>query len=241
MFGLALGCLWAHAQDLEAVIEDMPLVSAALLRALDGAPAFTSRAEVEVNYMNDSKPTKAFGACAWQESKLRWDINIAQVTGPLVPAQTVGAVNRLKLGPVVLLAQGDRKLATLLLSGAKAYLESRILVPDRPRNRQPFTLGNEMLDGRACTKEKIPLKFGKRSSQVMVWKPQDRSSIPAQVQISLDNGTVLVQFREPRPLAVAASQFVVPTGCTKYTDFSDLIQSLLWERMKSGLGLRDGK
>ena len=144
---LFFGCGWAHGQDLEAALEDMPLISAALLKALDGSPAFMARAEVELKYETDSKPTKAVGVCAWQENKSRWDINVSQFNGPLLSPQAAAAMNRLKLGPIVVLARGDRKLTTLLLGGAKAYLESKILDPDRNRTRQRIALGDEMLDG----------------------------------------------------------------------------------------------
>jgi len=241
LVGFVLGGLRAQAQDLEAALEDMPLVSAALLKALDGSPPFVARAEIELRYQTDEQPTKAVGICTWQQNKLRWDINVSKFSGPLLSAQAAEAVNRYKLGPVVILARGDQKLATLLLSGAKAYLESKILDADRNRPRPGVSLGNEVLDGQSCAIEKISLSFGKRLTDVVVWKSQDKPPLPSQVRISLKSGTVLVRFREPRNLTVGSNRFLVPPGCTKYAGFEDLIQSLLWERMKSGLGWHGAK
>jgi hypothetical protein len=209
LVGFVCGCTLAHPQDLEAALEDMPLVSAALLKAMEGSTAFVARAEVEVKYQTDPKPTTAVGVCAWQEKMLRWDINVSQFSGPLVSPQTAGAVNRLKLGPFVLLARSDRKLATLVLSGAKAYLETNILDPDRNRPRQRIPLGNEVLDGESCAKEKFSLSFGKRRTDVVVWNSQEQLRSPRQVKIFLESGTVLVRFRAQRPLLLL-EQVVAP-------------------------------
>jgi hypothetical protein len=241
MLAALVGGARSKAQDLEAALEDWPLVSAALLRVLEGSPPFVARAEVEVKYQTDAIATKALGICAWQKKNLRWDISLSQLRGPLLSPQVVGAVNQLRIGPVIVLAREDQKRATLLFSGAKAHLEAKIPHPDRDYNRPRMVLAHEMLEKQSCSREKFSWSFGKRKTDLVVWKSQDAPHLPLQVRIRLDNSTMLVRFREARELALGANRFLVPVGSTKYEDFADLMQSLLWQRLKSRLGWQTPK
>jgi hypothetical protein len=233
---LGFGCMRSSGQDLEAALDDWPVVSAALLQALEGNPSFAARAEIEIRYHTETKPTTASGICAWQKGNLRWDISLTQLRGPLLSQQMIGAVNQLHVGPIIALARSGEKRTALLLSGAKAHLEATIPDPDRKHKRAQVELGRDMLGQQACSKERFSWTFAKRKAEVVVWKLPDAPRWPVQVRILLDNCLVLVRFREPRPLALGANRFVVPAGSAKYADFTDLIQSLLWQRMKSRLG-----
>ena len=97
-----------------------------------------------------------------------------------------------------------------------------------------------MLDGRRCAKEKFSL-LGKRKIDVLLWNSQDQDIAPAKMQMSVERMKLVVRFHEVRPARLTSSQFQIPSGYTKYTQFDDLVQSLLWDGIKSGLTSRASK
>lgn len=227
-----VGC----AQDFDAALERVPLISAALLKALEGTPPFLARAEVQVTEKDSPQPTTASGMCAWQRNTLRWDINLSAVRSPLLPPRLLGAIRRFRLDPIVLLARGDAKASHLLLHGAKASLETALPKAGLARGRSRTRLGEETLDGQPCAKEKLALVFGKHAAEIFVWTPVRDKAAPVQVRINVSGESILVRFRDARAVKLDAKQFQVPSSYEKYTSPEDLAQSILWEQMKSKVG-----
>src|SRR5439155_16103017 len=90
----------ARAQDLEDVLAGVPVIGAALLEALRQAPDFMAKVEVQWTSQSSPKLATATGLCAWQHGHFRWDVNLRQVTGPLLSSQTLDVVNRMRLEPI---------------------------------------------------------------------------------------------------------------------------------------------
>jgi hypothetical protein len=229
-----LGLGTATGQDMETAIDDVPFASAVLVKVLEKCPPFTAQTEVRAAYRDDPKPTSAAGLCAWQAGMFRWDVNIHQVNGPLVPAQALDAVTRLKLTPVVLLVRSDRKTSDFLLTGAKAFLESKLAEITQTRRSRG---GEEQVEGSRCVQERLQLRSGKKEATVTVWKLKEKPGTPVQVKIASDGATFEVHFREVRVARQQPNRFEIPAGYARHTAFEDLIQSLMWEKMKSRLGL----
>jgi hypothetical protein len=88
-------------------------------------------------------------------------------------------------------------------------------------------LGKETIDGHACVKNKVVLTDdqGKKQESI-VWNASDQKDFPIQLQMAVQDDTVLFRFRDVKLNRPDPKLFDPPAGFTKYDSDDSLKKHL---------------
>jgi hypothetical protein len=225
-----------RAQDVGWLLDEAPVASALLVKALEKCPSFTGKVDLDVSGKADPVPTTATGTIQSLNGNLRWNVKLADIKSAQLSSNARAVVRQVNGDQFQLLTRADLKFNYLVLPGAQAYLEQPLpairLVTGKP---SPVA---ERVEGRLCTKEHMRmLRPDGSTNAVIVWKAKELKNLPVQVQFTDSGETIQVRFRDISLQPVSPDQFRLAGGLTKYSSFEDLAQSVVIDRVRRRMGL----
>ena len=224
------------AQDTGWLVEQAPLVSMVVVKALDKCPSFTARVEVSVSGKADSVPSSASGTVECQNGNIRWEARLGDIKSTQLTESARVVVRQINGEQFLLLTRPDQRVNYLVLSGSQACLEQSLPTLKLSADKGPASA--ETVDGRVCLREKLTAVPSAGSpAQVLVWKSKELKGIPLQLQLTDAGETIQVRFKDIHFRTIPADRFRLPQGLTTYNSVEDLVQSVLISKVRRRMGL----
>jgi hypothetical protein len=226
----------ALAQDTEWMLEQSPLVSMVLSKALEKSPSFSARVEISLSGKTNAVASSAVGMIECQNGNIRWEAKLDDIKSPQLSDSARAVVRQINGNQLLLLTLPEQGANYLVLAGSQACLQQALPTLKLAAGKAPAT--TETVDGRVCLREKLKaVATDGPSGDVLIWRSKELKSVPVQLQLAESGETIKIRIKDIRFGAIVSARFRVPQGLTKYNSVEDLVQSVLISKMKRRMGL----
>lgn len=223
----------AHAQ----IPGNQNALNAAMLKLFADIPGFTSKADVRLLEKGSTDPLTMTVDLAMLEGKVRMDLDMGNLKTKQLPPQSLASFKAAGLDKLTTVVRPDRKMSLVVYPSVKSYVEMPMSKEeaadmDRKFKVEKTRLGQEVVDGRKCEKNKVIVSSdtgGKHES--LVWYAPDLNNFPLKVQMDQGQSTVVMQYREVKLVKPDAKQFEAPAGFTKHTSIEQLMQNAMMKML----------
>jgi hypothetical protein len=198
------------------------MMNSALLKLFGNHTAFSCKAEIHALDAIQKEIDVVPFAFAVADGKMRLDIDFAQLKNPDIPPAMIPTLKQIGMDQSTFIQRPDLKIVLSIYPHAKAYSEKPMSKEEIAAYEKTYTiakdkLGRETVDGHACDKYKVTLTDDKGAKQVAtVWNATDLKDFPVQIQMTAENTTLIMKFRDVKLSRPEPSRFEAPGGLTKY-------------------------
>jgi hypothetical protein len=212
-------------------------MNAAMSKLFGSNNAFTSKAELHVWDKSKKETTSMPLGFNMLDGKTRLDIDLTQIKSSQMPAGTITSIKQMHMDQLVTIIRPDRKATLLIYPALKSYAEIAMSSEEAADANKNFKiektkLGKETIDGHACDKTKVVLTDEKGQKQTAVtWNAADLKDFPVQLQMTEQDNTIVMKFREVKLTRPDAKQFEAPAGLTKYDSAEKLMKAVMMKGM----------
>ena len=207
------------------------MMNSAMLKMFGAHTAFSCKAEIHVV---DASPKGAnivpFGF-AVEDGKMRMDIDFAEIKGFDIPPAMVPQLKEIGMDQSVIIQRPDEKIVISIYPRAKAYCEKAMSKDEVAASEKTYTVGKEKVgkedfEGHACEKDKVTLTDEKGVKHyAIVWYATDLKEFPVQIQMTEQEQTLVMKFRDVKLSRPGQSRFEAPSGLTKYKSEDALMEA----------------
>jgi hypothetical protein len=202
---------------------------------------FVSKAEVRVFDKNKKETTSmAMGFDMLGGLRMRMDINLAAVKSQQMSPEFAAGLRQLGMDQMTTILLEDKNTIISIYPGLKAYAESPMPKDEIAAKAITYKvtktrLGKETIDGHLCEKESVTLTDDKGMKQhAIVWSATDLKGFPVQIQITEDDSTLMMRFKDVKLGRPYESSFQPTPGFSKFDSVDALMSSAITHKMSNG-------
>jgi hypothetical protein len=186
-------------------------LNAALMKLFGDTKAFSARTEFLVR--SGAETTIIPMGFALLDGKMRMDVDMAQVKGKEMSAETLAMFKKMGMDRMVNIIIPEKKIMWVIYPALKAYAEM-------PAMDEAVAGGDEDL--------KIELtEVGKETVDA-----KDLKNFPVRMEFPDGGTTVTMAFKNIKPSAPDSKQFEAPAGYKKHSDIQELMMGALQKAPK---------
>jgi hypothetical protein len=207
------------------------MMNSALLKLFGNNTSFSCKAEIHVLDAIQKESDVVPLALTVADGKMRMDIDFTQVKGADIPPAMMPTLKQLGMDQSVIIMRPDKKLVISIYPRARAYSEKpmskdEIAAADKTYTIAREKLGKETFEGHACDKSKVTLTDDKGVKHLAtVWNASDLKDFPVQIQMTEQDSTLVMKFRDVKLGKVEPARFEAPAGLTKYKSDEALMEA----------------
>jgi len=187
------------------------------------------------------------GKIAYLDGKSRFEMDMADMKGGNMPAQSVAQMKQMGMDKMVTISRPDKKTTLIIYTGLQAYVENPIPDADAAKpasdyKSQNTELGRETVDGHACVKNKVVVTDpAGKTYESTVWNATDLKNFPVKIESSEGGRTTTMLFKDVKFDRPDAAQFDPPSDFKKYDNMMTLMQQEMMKRMGGGRAMPPGQ
>ena len=211
-------------------------LNAALMKLFGDTKAFSARTEFLVR--SGAETTIIPMGFALLDGKMRMDVDMAQVKGKEMSAETLAKFKQMGMDRMVNIIIPQKKIMWIIYPALKAYAEMPALDEAVAGGEQDLKIelteiGKETVDGRECMKNKFVLTDSKGNKREgIAWNAKDLKNFPVRMEFPDSGATVTMAFKNIKPTAPDSKQFEAPAGYKKHSDIQKLMMGALQKTPK---------
>lgn len=208
------------------------MMNSVLLKLFGNHTAFSCKAEIHTLDAIQKEVDVVPFAFTVADGKMRLDIDFTQLKNPDIPPAMIPTLKQLGMDQSVFIQRPDLKVVFSVYPHAHAYSEKPMSKDEIAAFEKNYAttkdkLGRETVEGHACDKSKVTLTDEKGGKLVAtVWNATDLKDFPIQIQITQENATLIMKFRDVKFSRPDPSRFEAPAGFTKYKSDEALMQAV---------------
>ena len=200
---------------------------------------FISKVEARVLDKNQQEVTSMLMGFEMLGGRVRVDINMAQVKSREMSPDFAATMKQMGMDQMITVLLPDKKLILSIYPGLKSYAESampkeEVESAEKDYKVQKTRLGKETIDGHACDKNDVTLTDDKGAKQrAIVWNATDLKDFPVQMQLTEDDNTVIMKFKDIKLGSPDNSHFDAPAGMAKFDSVNALMSDAITKKMNA--------
>lgn len=208
-----------------------------MTRLLGEIKAFSSQAEVK---MLDSAGAEAMAvpaAFSMIDGKIRAEIDVSRARSKEISPEVAASIKQMGLDKMVSIVRPDKKMTVFIYPSLRGYVEVPMSKEDAANLDRKYVvettkLAQETVDGHSCEKNKVTgTADNGQKFEAIVWNAKDLKNFPIQMQMSQQETTVSMRFRNVELAKPDVKQFEAPAGFTKYATVEKLTQEGLMKAL----------
>ena len=213
-----------------------PGLNAAMVKMFGETKAFSAQAEARILDKEMKEISTLPMKVDLREGQLRAEMDLSELKGGQIPPEAAAMLKGSGMDRMVTLVLPEKKVTAIIYPGLQSYAEMASTEEESGDGKIETTeLGNETLNGHACTKTKFTTTDAKGKKQdAIVWKAKDLHQFPIQMQVAQKNNTMILKFKDPKLEQPEASLFVMPANYTKYPSVQALMQAAMMKMFTGG-------
>ncbi|MEO8427970.1 MAG: DUF4412 domain-containing protein [Verrucomicrobiota bacterium] len=206
-------------------------LNAALMKLLGDTKAFSARTEFLVR--SGAETTIIPMGFALLDGKMRMEVDMAQVKGKEMPAETLAMFKQIGMDRMVNIIIPEKKIMWIIYPALKAYaempaLDEAVAGGDKDSKIELTEISKETVDGRECMKKKFVLTDNKGNKREgLTWNAKDLKGFPVRMEFADGGATVTMAFKNIKLAAPDRKQFDAPAGYRKHSDIQELMKGAL--------------
>lgn len=213
-----------------------PQLDGAINKLFGDNKSFNATMEIQTSTGNGGSVDMP-GKFTYDSGKSRFELNIADVKGSVMPPEAVQRMKAMGMDQTVAIARPDLKLMYLVYPGLNSYAQMPIQDNSGSASPDDFTVtstaaGKETVDGHDCTKNNVTVT-GKDSNkhEFTVWNASDLKNFPVKIETDAGGRSVTMSYKDISMTKPNASLFDPPSGYTKYDNVQTMMQTEMMKRM----------
>jgi hypothetical protein len=193
-------------------------INVAFVKLFGAGSAFTAKVETQMTDPYQQVLVRMPMDFAALDSKVRLDINLAQIQSKDFPAATLDKLKQMGWDRLVNIFRPDKKATYFIYPGVQSYQEVALTKGEaeafeKGLKLQKNALGKETIDGHPCVKNKNVFSNGKDSVfEAITWNATDLKDFPLKIEMKDKGNTVSMRFSQVRLVKPDAKQFEIPAG-----------------------------
>lgn len=214
-----------------------PGMNAALTKLFGDIKGFSSQVEARILDKNQKETTSLAMQFALLDNQVRTELDMSSIKGAQMPPDAVASMKQMGMDKIISIVRSDRNAMLLIYPGLKSYAEMTMpqgegAASDEDVKIQKTALGKETIDGHPCTKNKVVItpKSGE-SQEAIVWNASDLKDFPIQMQMTDNDNTVVMKYKDIKMAKPDAQLFEAPAGFTRYNDMQQLMGAAMQKMM----------
>lgn len=202
----------------------------------------TYTAKLELHTTNPAgKEVVIPGKISFDSGESRFEMNMAEVKGGHMPPDIAAHMKSMGLDEVVSISIPKQKTAYLIYPDAQSYVANQMTdeASAAADNYKVETtkLGTETVNGHRCTKNKVVVTDEKGNKhEFTTWDATDLKKFPVKIESSENGQSMTMVFKNVSLTKPPASDFAVPSGCTKYDNVQSMMQAIMMKKMGGSMG-----
>ena len=203
---------------------DSALVANLVFGKLFGTNACVAKCEVRI--LSDEGKESLTEGFAVRDGKTRQEMDMAQLKAQMIPP---AAMRQMGLDQQVIILRPDLKLSYGLYPRLKAYVKRQLPKDDPEPQMKTTALGQEMVDGHPCVKNKVVITTGVgKPRELFAWFAPDLGNFPVRIQITEDGSSTMEvsTYKEIQFIKPDAKLFELPAGFTEYKDVDEMMEQM---------------
>lgn len=173
-------------------------------------------------------------------SRVRVEMNWTQVKTKDLSPDFPATMKKMGLDEMTTVLLPDKKLILSIFPGVKSYSESAMPKTEIESAAKDYKVekskvGKETIDGHTCDKNNVTLTDDKGAKQsAVVWNATDMKDFPIQIQLTEDESTVIMKFKDVKIGRPDKAHFEAPSGLTKFDSVNALMSDAITKQMNAG-------
>jgi len=218
-----------------------PGLNAALVRLFGDHKAFTARLRVRMTDGQGQETLDAPMKFALLDGKMRGELDITKLKSKDLPALAATAAKSVGMEKVVTLVRPDKQETYLLYPAFQSCIVAPLDAEDVAALKQPAKirrepLARETVDGHPCIKSRVTVTEPNGTQhEATVWHATDLKDFPLRIQTVDGTDTLVMQFSQIRFERVAAQEFDLPAGTSRYNDAQELSRAVMQKYLKQAI------
>lgn len=208
-------------------------VSTALTKLFGNVQAFSTRAEVRVLDKSQREWLRTPMDLAMLQGKVRVEVNMNQIAGRNLPADTLANLKQLGLDHVISVARPDRKAMYMIYPRVRSCVnmpmsEQEVAAANQGLRVEKTPLGKEVVSGHPCTKNRMLVKDAKGAVmlEATTWNAGDLKDFPIQIVTKEQDKTTVMSLQQVKFTQPDSRLFELPSGYARYSDSEAMIFGL---------------
>ncbi|MEP6663867.1 MAG: DUF4412 domain-containing protein, partial [Verrucomicrobiota bacterium] len=211
-------------------------VNLAMLKLFGANSNFTATAEVRVLDKTQKELMSLAFPMSVSNGKMRADMDFTKSKSALLTPEMMMKMKQMGADRTIYILRPDLKKTYMIYPGLNAYLDS----PLDAKNSAPIkdaalaktAIGKETIEGHPCVKNKVVITDDKGQKQeAIVWNATDLKDFPVQMQMTENDSTAIIRYKNVQFAKPDAKQFEPPAGLSHFTTAQQLQQIMMQKMM----------
>ena len=196
-------------------------INVAFTKLFGATKAFTAKVETHVIDPYRQVLVRMPMDFAALESKVRLDINLAQIQSKDFSAADLAKLKQAGLDRLVSVFRPDKKATYVIYPGVQSYQEVALVKGEadafeKGLKLEKNSLGKETVDGHPCVKYKAIISNAKGPVfEALTWNATDLKDFPLRIEMKEKVNTIRMSFSQVRFVKPEAKQFEIPAGYSR--------------------------
>ena len=216
-----------------------PGMNAAMSKWFGGNTNFIAKVEAHVLDKNQQETTTMPMSFEMLGNRIRVDINWGQIKSRELSPEYVTTMKQVGLDQMVNVLLPDKKLILTIYPSLKSYAQTAMPKEDVESAEKDYKIdkahvGKETIDGHPCQKNDVTLTDDKGGKQrATLWNATDMKDFPIQMQLTEDENTVILKFKDVKLGRPDSAHFEAPAGMAKFDSVNALMSDAITKKMNS--------
>jgi len=201
---------------------------------------FIARVESRVLDKNQHETTSMPMNFEMLAGSIRLDINMADVKSTEMSPEFAASMKQMGMDQMSIILLTEQKATMSIYPGLKSYAESPMSKEEIEAFAMQYKIeksriSKETLDGHACDKDNVTITDSKGGKDHLIaWYVGDQKDYLFQIQIPVDDSTMIMKFKDVKLGRPETSRFQPPPGMAKYDNVNALISDAVTKKMNLG-------
>jgi hypothetical protein len=217
-----------------------PGLNSAMPKLFGSNTNFIAKVDARVYDKNHQETTSMPMGFEMLGDRIRVEINMTQVKSREMSPDFANQMKQMGMDQMTTILLPDKKVVLTIYPGLKSYAETPMDKDEVESSKKGLKvtkthLGKETIDGHACEKEEVTLTDDKGTQQhATIWEAADMNKFPIQMQLTQDDASVVMKYKDVRLGRPADNHFQAPTGMAKFDNVNALMSDAITKRMNAG-------
>jgi hypothetical protein len=224
-----------------------PGLNSAMPKLFGSNTNFIARVDAHVYDKNHQETTSMPMGFEMLGDRIRVEINMTQVKSREMSPDFANTMKQMGMDQMTTILLPDKKIVLTIYPSLKAYAQTTMEKDEVESAKKGYKvtktpIAKETIDGHPCEKEEVTLTDDKGGQQhATIWEAADMSKFPIQMQLTQDDASVIMKYKDVKLGRPAESHFQAPAGMAKFDSVNALMSDAITRRMNAGTTPAKGK
>lgn len=212
----------------------LPGMNPALAKVFGKNNAFSAKVQMKITDASGTELMSGPATYAFLEGSTYWAMDMSEIKSAQMPPQAAAQMKAMGMAEMTTISKANAKSFLLVYPGMKAYVEmssSSVSGANESADIKTEAAGEETVNGHKCKKNKVTIKDGGKTQELLTWNATDLKDFPVRVEFADTNNKVQMDYSDIKLEKPDAKLFEAPKDFTRYENVQQMLQTEMMKRM----------